>query len=942
MKRMFSFLLAVVMVCSLCIVSTGSVNAEDNGTKVYFENSQSWNTVYAYVWGDASGEALGEWPGTLCVAEGESIFSAVIPEGSTLVIFNDNGTALQAKELTIPETDLPQIAKYSHTEVTDIQTIYHYAWEDYIVSDDSTTDEVQTDISALPEKSEGTNRYFFCMPEKLWIEGNPYTQTAGIYWWEGTDACESWPGHEAKPTGFENIYYYDVPQDVTTIIWNNFVNGGTDPDAEIYTADYKTITINTEFYYDYESELYPNGTESFDNMIYVLDPSQTEVNEYSGRSTFRGEWFYYYGNGEYGLAENKADTDVILTGDTVKTSELSPDTDNTPSTEPLKPSTNRYYFYMPKDEWQEENPYTEGVGIYWWEDSGCPDWPGYEAKYSGYDTVYYYDVPTDVTSVIWTCLVNGGDDTTAEVYIYDYKTEIINTEWYDPDENRFYPNGTDNFNNMIYVIDPNKTEVNEFTGKKTFYGEWFYYYGEGEYGLNLNMDDGPIYWGDTQDLEKVYRDNFGGFQTEPTVPGVQDSEVTDRPENTYRYFFFLPKNWTVNNPYSISAGIYWWNGSDSCDSWPGYRAKYTGIEGIYYYDVPADVTTIIWNNALDGGTEPDEDIYTHAYQTKNINTEYYDAGESVFYPDGTYNFDNMIYVIDLNKTEVNEFSGKSVFKGEWFYYYGNGEYGLAENKADAKAVYTSDTIDLDEVYFDEFSTVPVEPTEVVTEATVATDPVEVTEPAETTEVTKATEVTEATEPTEATPDSVKVLADNKTQIFVETDTDAELKVEEITSDKQIADIDLILVGEKVGKLYDITLTRDGAEVQPDGKVTVKIPADNAESKVYRVEENGTLTDMMAEYKDGFLVFTTERFSLYVVTEKALEPSTDDEPEAEYQVGDANKDGKINIKDATIIQKHLAKMLTLDETALVLADFDLNGKVNIKDATTIQKKIAGLI
>lgn len=66
------------------------------------------------------------------------------------------------------------------------------------------------------------------------------------------------------------------------------------------------------------------------------------------------------------------------------------------------------------------------------------------------------------------------------------------------------------------------------------------------------------------------------------------------------------------------------------------------------------------------------------------------------------------------------------------------------------------------------------------------------------------------------------------------------------------------------------------------------------------------------------------------------------PEAEFELGDANKDGKLNIRDATIIQKHLAKMVTLDENAVALADFDLNGKVNIKDATMIQKKIAGLI
>ena len=54
------------------------------------------------------------------------------------------------------------------------------------------------------------------------------------------------------------------------------------------------------------------------------------------------------------------------------------------------------------------------------------------------------------------------------------------------------------------------------------------------------------------------------------------------------------------------------------------------------------------------------------------------------------------------------------------------------------------------------------------------------------------------------------------------------------------------------------------------------------------------------------------------------------------------DGKLNIRDATIIQKYLAKISTLTDKQLTLADFDQNTKVNIKDATTIQKRIAGII
>ncbi len=164
------------------------------------------------------------------------------------------------------------------------------------------------------------------------------------------------------------------------------------------------------------------------------------------------------------------------------------------------------------------------------------------------------------------------------------------------------------------------------------------------------------------------------------MASVSADELPAKPDGYNRYYFYMPESWY--NEYATTAGIYWWEGTDACSTWPGYVANPTDVEGVYYYDVCQDVTTIIWNNAIDGGTDTEADIYTLAVQTKNIGSEYYDAGESVNYPDGTPNFDEMIYVIDENKTEVNEFNGKMVYAGEWFYYYGNGEYGFTPEKSD--------------------------------------------------------------------------------------------------------------------------------------------------------------------------------------------------------------------------------------------------------------------
>lgn len=57
------------------------------------------------------------------------------------------------------------------------------------------------------------------------------------------------------------------------------------------------------------------------------------------------------------------------------------------------------------------------------------------------------------------------------------------------------------------------------------------------------------------------------------------------------------------------------------------------------------------------------------------------------------------------------------------------------------------------------------------------------------------------------------------------------------------------------------------------------------------------------------------------------------------VGDADMSDDISIKDATAIQKSIAKLVTFTDTQELLADADLSGDISIKDATAIQKWIA---
>ena len=66
------------------------------------------------------------------------------------------------------------------------------------------------------------------------------------------------------------------------------------------------------------------------------------------------------------------------------------------------------------------------------------------------------------------------------------------------------------------------------------------------------------------------------------------------------------------------------------------------------------------------------------------------------------------------------------------------------------------------------------------------------------------------------------------------------------------------------------------------------------------------------------------------------------PDKQYETGDVNTDGQVNVVDATTIQKYLVNLETLTSYQVSLADVDENERVDIKDATYLQKKLAGLI
>ena len=274
----------------------------------------------------------------------------------------------------------------------------------------------------------GTYRYYFAMPNS-WI--NEYTDTAGVYWYNGIDACGAvdgsgsdirWPGYKPQRENcqYDNygVYYVDCPTDVTRIIWNNYIDGGEDKETPIYLSAKQTNDANTEFYVADDSDLYDqdwfdemeesfNGDKTklgdfadnffydvvydlgfalnFDNMIFV-PPAEPNGWNFEGRPTYNGDWYFYYGNGEYGTYPTREESE---SKGTLKNLNAGPDIPDVPvpvdPTEPTSPVDDEgtISFDVKKSGWNLNTNKTFYCHIWRCDGSGTSsgsDWPQWQSK----------------------------------------------------------------------------------------------------------------------------------------------------------------------------------------------------------------------------------------------------------------------------------------------------------------------------------------------------------------------------------------------------------------------------------------------------------------------------------------------------------------------------------------------------------------------------------
>ena len=143
---------------------------------------------------------------------------------------------------------------------------------------------------------------------------------------------------------------------------------------------------------------------------------------------------------------------------------------------------------------------------------------------------------------------------------------------------------------------------------------------------------------------------------------------------------------------------------------------------------------------------------------------------------------------------------------------------------------------------------------------------------------------------------------------------------------------------------------DGRPVAMASFLPVQIMINGEMTDARYVYAVGTLPDYRKKgYATEIIRYAFKKYQMPLILQPAEEMlerylkliivDDEDAPEVKYQKGDVNLDGKVDIKDATLVQKYLAKLCDFTELQCSLADFNEDSIINIFDVTAINKYIA---
>lgn len=154
------------------------------------------------------------------------------------------------------------------------------------------------------------------------------------------------------------------------------------------------------------------------------------------------------------------------------------------------------------------------------------------------------------------------------------------------------------------------------------------------------------------------------------------------------------------------------------------------------------------------------------------------------------------------------------------------------------------------------------------------------------------------------------------------------------TDKRLTGITSWDFPEKATKILNISLTKDGINVQPKKEVSVVIEVPSGVNinscYVYAFDENEDYIKLPLIRRGNKIKFSTSSLGNFVVVRDM------------YNTGDVNGDGYINAADALTILQSCVDITELNEQQFKAADVDFSGKVSSKDALVILQFTVGVI
>ncbi|MDR0913970.1 MAG: leucine-rich repeat protein [Oscillospiraceae bacterium] len=415
--------------------------------------------------------------------------------------------------------------------------------------------------------------------------------------------------------------------------------------------------------------------------------------------------------------------------------------------------------------------------------------------------------------------------------------------------------------------------------------------------------------------------------------------------------------------------------------WPGAPCTATSHPNIFYVTVPTTVGRIMFNNGVMGTDKTDSLLFNVATQTGDVGTQLYmpEGSNPAFvnpdYPEGLesevyddegnslgYNtFDGMICVpqdfeddaLDMFEYMYPDFPHPK-YLTKWYYFYG------VEKDANGRVINPT------EIGNASWGTTP-EPEGYVKTGDVVTFEYKITVPENfaienldtrfyyNPAVVKPASKTGITESNYPAADNSKapiewdMPEDEPGVVYMNATRDynpdarhggINATYKEIIDDwgDKITVLDEYCVPEMVVIKIDMLAIADGdpglgfavydmaaVEVDEDGETVKDAEGNSIEHLIF---DSGKFNQA---YKD-VVYYPSDTISL-------SPPKTPVLTLGSYIIGDVNQDGKVGIRDATLIQKYLALMISSGEINKLAADVDGDGSINITDVITMQKYLA---